>query len=260
MNSRFLVSLVMFYLFVILFLAACGADPVEMEATVQQQVGIAVEETVRALPTGTAVHTATTYPTYTPQATFTPFSTYTPQATYTPLATYTPFPSATPLPTETATPTPTETPTVVFVTVAPVVSTAPPPQDTQAALLTQLDTALYNFSLMAGEFISEGNPSSYTANVNINCQYFIGNRALVIAPYTLDVSQSDPIVQNAYNLYQTAIPQIATATQWVVDNCNESLANGQVMMNVAGSQVNSLIRDWNGPLSLLNQARDSLRP
>lgn len=260
MNSRFLVSLVMFYLCITLFLTACGADPVEMEATVQQQVGIAVEETVRALPTETAVHTATAYPTYTPQATFTPFSTYTPQATYTPLATYTPFPSATPLPTETPTPTPTETPTVVFVTVAPAVSTAPPPQDTQAALLTQLDTALYNFSLMTGEFTPKGYANPYLRSVTINCQYFIGNRTLLIAPYTLDVSQSDPIVQNAYNSYQTAIPQIATVTQWLVDSCNESITNGQVVMSLANSQVNSILSNLSGSLSLLNQARDSLRP
>jgi hypothetical protein len=237
-------------------LAGCSQTSEDMATTVESQVAFAVKSTIESLPSATAAHTQTPYPSLTPLATYTPYPTFTPQPTFTPPATYTPYPTLTPTPENTATAVPTTAPRIQATAVVPTAGlpTAAPvsnlPILKEKFTTTLADMGNYRYSAVR--------PDGFRW-APVNCQENVSIYDRITSPFSLDVSSDDPVVQNAYAVYQAGISQFAELTKPWTDGCREALARGEETITMDNNQRNTLFSIIGGVESMLNSAYDQLK-
>jgi hypothetical protein len=237
------------------FIVGCGPSQDELDS----QVNAAVAATLTAVPTYTPYATQTAYPTHTPYPTTTSFPTYTPYPTYTP------EPSDTP--TATFTPEPTATPTA---TLAPTRAenvntggTAALSGDLRTQLLTEIDKTraeVEEYSYTITPKVSQVFGENPRVDLNIDCQAIVYEYDNIADILVLDVASSDPVIQNAYNLYITAVNQFKEIAAPWTDGCRESLANGELYKEINLKYVFDVITAINAESTdLLRQAIKSLQ-
>ncbi len=233
--------------------------------TAVAQIETSVSQTVTAVPTHTP------YATYTPNATYTPFPTATSFPTYTPLPTltsnptYTPFPTNTVLPTETFAPTSLPTNTPAPSTAANPVSTpatSTEGSDPKSSLLTKIEQTLANIDSYQFMIKPREIPEfdfQRTKYFPADCQAVINLRNEIITPYPIAQPISDPILENAYNVYLFAINQFASVTQEWTDVCQSILVNGETHTFINDLTFGLIAQGILEPINLLNQTANSLR-
>lgn len=75
----------------------------------------------------------------------------------------------------------------------------------------------------------------FGCNRILACDLVVYYYDLLVAPYTLNVTQGSPEVQVAYQKLQTAIAQAATGYGWA-NTCRTALANGATVTTQDGNQ------------------------
>jgi hypothetical protein len=226
--------------FTILFAISCGPDQEAIVVTVENQVNVAVVATLTAVPTQTPYPTQTQYPTHTPYPTLTPFPTYTPYSTYTlepsftPTATFTPEPTATP----TVSPIPTRAVTVESN------DSTPPLGELRTQLLAEIDktrTEVEQYSWIISVKLECNSVSGCTSSdLNVDCQATVNLFDSIANALVIDVVSSDPVIQNAYNNYLTAVDQFKEIAAPWTDGCREALAVGETHKVIGEPQSNTL--------------------
>lgn len=219
------------FAFVSLLGVGCGPNQEAVAVTVENQVVAAVRGTLTAVPTYTPYPTQTAYPTHTPYPTATNNPTYTPYPTYTPVPSFTPTATFTPEPSATAT-------VIPVLTRGESVSSGgavAPSGDIRTQLLAEIDKTRteieeYSWIITPRVVFSEGHVAG--TNANIDCQAAVSSFDSITSILFLDVIAGDPEIQNAYNLYTTAVNQFdAIASPWL-NSCRDSLANGQAFEEI----------------------------
>ena len=211
---------------------ACQPNQQELQATIMNEIAIAVSATKSTFPTATTYATSTAYPTEPPHV-----ATYYP--TQQPLATATIYPTATMYPT--FTPLPTNTPTSIPPTLPPAPasnSTAPivqtNPQQKHFALLekmTLLHDLLVEFQGLSGTFYQNENPDCARLTTIFN--------TISTLP-EMDISGTDESVQQAYSAYRSAIShfiQPATMASDLVTLCTSQPEN---IKNITRENINAI--------------------
>ncbi|MBK8987982.1 MAG: hypothetical protein IPM39_18250 [Chloroflexi bacterium] len=244
----------------VLVLAACGPGAADLALTVESQVAAAVQSTQAALPTPTAQSTFTPYPTYTPQATFTPYPTLTPYPTQTPLPTYTA------VPTETAVPTAEPTATAVSSATLPTNPAAPTAVNNTtsdrerlansiAAVLRHIDSFTYELQPRCTSVSASG---SCQADFKANCGSLVNAYDGVINGRPPGFAPTDPQLQGMYASFGAEIDKFAATNQGWADGCREALAAGQTQKEVPHPQFALLIPTITEIINALNQLASQL--
>lgn len=233
------------------FAAGCGPSLTDIAVTVENQVGLDVAATLTAVPSFTPYPTHTPYPTYTPYPavpTYTPYPTYTSVPTDVPTTTYTPEPSATA--TATFAPTRAESTNVV--------ASAVPLVDLKTQLLSEIDKTRVEVEEYSW-IISVKVGSVTNVNRNIDCLATVNKYDAIVDVLVLDVSSSEPVIQNAYNLYLTAVNQFKEIAAPWTDGCRAALANGQAYKEIGDKDAaETRMAIETGATNLLRQAFSSL--
>jgi hypothetical protein len=94
---------------------------------------------------------------------------------------------------------------------------------------TRAETEEYSRIITPRIIFSDGR---FGTDANIDCQAAVSSYNNITTISFLDLSAGDPELQNAYNLYITAVNQFdAIASPWL-NSCRESLANGQAFEEI----------------------------
>ena len=213
-------------------ISACTAAELDIQATVDYRVQLALSSTQAAEPTATPYPTATSYATIVPLATATMLFTSTPYPTLTAYATATAYPTFTPWPTATATPSPTVTPTRPPVAALPVATAVP------ANLDLQLVQTMIDMRRAALDF--GGTTSAALANNRqVNCADASAAFAKIENAPFLDTNALTPPFRNAYHGYREAIEilQSPSAVLDLAQQCRTQLANGEPMLGISADFI-----------------------
>jgi hypothetical protein len=244
----------------VLVLAACSPNAADLALTVESQVAAAVQATQAALPTPSAQNTFTPYPTYTPQATFTPYPTLTPYPTQTPLPTYTA------VPTETAVPTDEPTATAVSSASIPTNPAAPTAVNTTTsdrerlansiiAVLGHIDSFTYE---LQPKCTSVGASGDCQTDYNADCDVLVNAYDGVINGRPAGFAPTDPQLQAFYVSFGAEIDKFAATNQGWADGCREALAAGQAQKEVPYPQAALLMPTIIQIINALNQLASQL--
>lgn len=241
----------LWFLLVILFLAACQPAAADVQATINAQAAIAVAATQTARPTATAYATAPPLPTQIPWSTATAF----PEQT--PLPTATEYPTATLYPTNT--PEPTNTPTSLPPTVPPAVGVSAPSFPTSAgapASPLQIQTELLDKMTLQINLLVEfqGLVGSLTTQSSTDCNRLIQIYGLVKGLPEMDVTGAEATVQQAYAAYRSAIEHFTKPETTPGDIVALCQSQPDSLGNIPNMQVNAIVLYVGQSIALMRNA------
>ncbi len=236
--------ILLFGLLALSLLVGCGGNPPDAAVVV-------VDST--AVPTLAATDLPTALPEPTATASPVPPS---PSPTTPPTAT--PAPTETPTNAPPATPEPTFTPTVAPTApriIAPTRAPTTPSIDTSAILRGQVNEAIRELGNYRWTFYKAFGTNRGFINPTgaIDCRSIINSHDRILTLISLDVSGSDPAIQNAYSVALQGVEEFSVATEVWTESCRQALAIGNETLIIDQFQYSNMLQDWAKPEALWNQ-------